>query len=48
MKRDTRTMNQQNHAEKPMYKIHEKKLLWLTLGVAAIMLLSIIGRLVSG
>ncbi|MEN2465778.1 hypothetical protein [Ornithinibacillus sp. FSL M8-0202] len=33
---------------KPIYQSHEKKLVWLSFVVAAIMLLSIIGRLVSG
>ncbi|MFS0673928.1 hypothetical protein [Ornithinibacillus sp. 179-J 7C1 HS] len=33
---------------KPIYQNHERKLVWLSFIVAAIMLLSIIGRLVSG
>ncbi|MDF1509987.1 hypothetical protein PZE06_17735 [Robertmurraya sp. DFI.2.37] len=31
-----------------MYQRHERKLVWLTFIVAAIMLLSIIGRVVGG
>jgi hypothetical protein len=31
-----------------MYKKHEKKLIWLSFSVAVIMLLSIIGKIVSG
>jgi hypothetical protein len=30
-----------------IYKNHEKKLIWLSFGVAVVMLISIIGRIVS-
>ncbi|WP_010095258.1 hypothetical protein [Ornithinibacillus scapharcae] len=38
----------QHRKTNTMYQSHERKLVWLTFIVAAIMLLSIIGRVVSG
>ncbi|MBC5637981.1 hypothetical protein H8S33_14385 [Ornithinibacillus sp. BX22] len=43
-----RVVTERKQLSKPKYQSHEKKLVWLSFIVAAIMLLSIIGRLVSG
>lgn len=43
-----RVDKKQQKRSNSMYQSHERKLVWLTFIVAAIMLLSIVGRVVSG